>query len=355
MTAPPPLRVVRFDLHVNPAFDRALRAEPGIELDVQALPRTLDQVLAAIAPAHVYHVSSAKDELVQQAFVTESLLAHCPRLLAVSTYGAGYDSVDVAACTRAGVAVMNQAGANAVSVAEHALGLMLSVIHRIGESDRRLRHESGFSREDLMGRELHGKVLGLVGIGHVGTRVAALARAFGMEVIATDPYVPAGEIARRGARGVTLEQLLAASDVVSLHCPRDASTLRMMDAAAFARMKKGAIFVSTARGGIHDEAALAEALARGHLSGAGLDVWEKEPPPHDHPLFGIPNVVATFHTAGVTHEARLNIAVMGAAQIVALRRGERPPRLVNAEAWPRFRERFEAEFAPLNDIAGGRP
>jgi D-3-phosphoglycerate dehydrogenase / 2-oxoglutarate reductase len=342
-----PLRVVRFDLHVNPAFDERLRAEPGIELRVHALPRTLDAVLAAIAPAHVYHVSSAKDELVQQAFVTRELIAHCPELLAVSTYGAGYDSVDVPACTRAGIAVMNQAGANAISVAEHAVGLMLSVIHRIGESDRRLRAEAGLKREGLMGRELHGKVLGLVGIGHVGTRVATLAGVLGMQVLAVDPFLSEEEIGGRGATATSLEDLLARSDVVSLHCPRDSTTLGMMDAAAFARMKRGAIFVTTARGGIHDEAALAAAIASGRLAGAGLDVWDREPPPLDHPLLALPNVVATFHTAGVTHEARLNVAVMGAEQIVRLARGERPPRLVNPEAWPAFRERFDSRAPAL--------
>lgn len=340
----PALRVVRFDLHVNPAFDQRLRSEPGMELEVHPLPRALEEVLAVVGGAHVYHVSSARDELMQQAFVTEGLLARCPRLLAVSTFGAGYDSVDVEACTRAGVAVMNQAGANAVSVAEHAIGLMLSVIHRLGESDRRLRTETGLSREGLMGRELHGKVLGLVGIGHVGTRVALLARAFGMRVLATDPLVSPEEIANRGATPAPLDQLLRESDVVSLHCPRDRTTLGMLDAAAFARMKQGAIFVSTARGGIHDEAALAAALESGHLAGAGLDVWEREPPPLGHPLLAQANVVATFHTAGVTREARLNIAVWGADQIVAVARGERPPRLVNAAAWPLFRERFTAVF-----------
>src|SRR5690606_25326626 len=155
-------------------------------------------------------------------------------------------------------------------------------------------------------------------IGEVGKRVAALARAFGMQVLATDPFVTPEEVARRGARSVPFERLLAESDFVSLHCPRDAGTLGMMDAAALARMKKGAIFITTARGGIHDEAALAEALRSGHLAGAGLDVWDREPPPPDHPLLAMDNVYATFHTAGVTHEARHNVAAMAARQIAGL-------------------------------------
>src|SRR6478672_2368734 len=210
---------------------------------------------------------------------------------------------------------------------------MLGLSRRMTESDRRMRRETGFSREDVMGHEISGKTIGLVGIGHIGTRVAALAKAFGMQVLATDPLLSAEDIARRGARPVPLQQLLAESDFVSLHCPRDASTLKLVNAAAFARMKKGAIFISTARGGIHDEAALVEALRSGHLAGAGLDVWDQEPPPLDHPLLAMDNVFATFHTAGVTHECRRDVAAMSAEQIALVLQGGRPPRLVNPEVW----------------------
>ena len=132
------------------------------------------------------------------------------------------------------------------------------------------------------------------------------------------------------------------SDFVTLHCPRNKDTMNMMDAEAFARMKNGAIFVSTARGGIHNEAALLRALGSGHLHGAGLDVWDLEPPPLDHPLLELRNVVATFHTAGVTHEARRNMALFAAEQIVGILKGGRPPRLINPEAWPTYVTRFEA-------------
>jgi D-3-phosphoglycerate dehydrogenase len=169
--------------------------------------------------------------------------------------------------------------------------------------------------------------------------VAALAKAFGMDVIATDPLLPADEITRRGARAVSLDQLLAGADVVSLHCPRDSSTLKMIDAAAFARMKRGALFITTARGGIHDEQALVEALRSGHLAGAGLDVWDREPPPLDHPLLAMDTVFATFHTAGVTHEARSNVATIAAEQILRVLAGGKPPRLVNPEVWPAFEKR----------------
>lgn len=122
-------------------------------------------------------------------------------------------------------------------------------------------------------------------------------------------------------------------------CPRDQSTLKMMNAETFGRMKTGAIFITTARGGIHDEAALVQALTSGHLAGAGIDVWDQEPPPLDHPLLAMDNVFATFHVAGVTHEGRRNVATISAEQIVGLLAGERPPRLINPEVWPEFEKR----------------
>jgi D-3-phosphoglycerate dehydrogenase / 2-oxoglutarate reductase len=335
-------RVGRFDYWIDAAFDDRLRREPDVEIVVSAMPGSEDGVVKALEGAHVYHVSAAKDELPSHGFVTAGLLSRCPDLVCVSSTGAGYDPIDVAACTEAGVAVVNQAGGNAVSVAEHALGLLLSVSRRIGESDRRLRAERGFSREDLMGREIAGKVIGLVGIGHVGTRTAALAHAFGLRVLAYDPYLTEEEIARRGAESVPFDELLSRSDFVSLHCPRDRTTMRMIDAAAFARMKAGALFITTARGGIHDEGALLDALASGHLGGAGIDVWDREPPPLDHPLLARHDVVATFHTAGVTREARRNMAAIAAEQIVGVLKGGRPPRLVNPEVWPAYAARFES-------------
>ena len=336
-----PKIVVRFDFPYDPAMAERFAREADIELRTCAREGADDSAWAALNEAHVYVISSAKDELPRRWFATSELLQRCPRLLCVSTSGAGYDTVDVDACSKAGIIVVNQAGINAPAVAEHTLGMMLALSKRLAESDRRLRRERGFSREDLKGRDIFEKTLGLVGIGHVGTRVAHLAKAFGMIVLAYDPYVSAEEIARRGARSVTLAELLAQSDFVSTHCPRTAETLGMIDARAFARMKKGALFVNTARGGIHDEAALFDALQSGHLSGAGLDVWEKEPPPLQHPLLTLENVIATFHTAGVTVETRRKIAREAAEQVIGLLKGGRPPRLVNPDAWPAYRARRE--------------
>ncbi|MGC3985122.1 MAG: hydroxyacid dehydrogenase [Pseudorhodoferax sp.] len=337
-------RVVRFDFWLDPAFDRIVSAAPGIALRTCRREGADADAWDALASAQVLQTTAAKDELPRQWLVGEALLARCPQLLAVSTSGSGYDTVDVAACTQAGVLVLNQAGGNADSVAEMAIGLMLSVLRRIPASDRLLHGPArGFSREDLMGHELRGRTLGVVGVGEAGRRVAALGRAFGMQVLGVDPALDTAQMAARGAEAVALDELLRRADIVSLHCPRDAGTLGLMDASAFAAMRPGSIFVSTARGGIHDEAALHAALASGHLAGAGLDVWDQEPPPADHPLLQLPGVVATFHTAGVTHEARRNNATLAATQIVQLLSdGQRPARLVNPEVWPRASARIAA-------------
>lgn len=335
-------RVARLDLWVDPVFDAYIGSVPNLELSV--LPaRGNDAFTAAeLGSAHAYHVSAAKDEVPAHWRVDDSLLAQCPHLLCVSSGGAGYDTVDVAACTRAGVAVVNQAGANAASVAEMTFALLLSLVKRLDESGGALRAGTAKSREALMGREIEGRVLGLVGIGEIGQRVARIATGFGLRVLACDPMLESEEIRRRGAEPVELDALIAQSDVVSLHCPLDASTRGLFGTAAFAAMKPGALFISTARGGIHDEVALLAALETGHLAGAGLDVWSTEPPSPDDGLLRRPDVVVSFHTGGVSHEGRRKVAQSSASQIADMLAGRRPQRLLNPEVWPRYLERLRA-------------
>lgn len=344
MTRDTTKHVLRFRKWIDPIFDETLSAHGNIRQDVFAYDDPRDEIMKRLAAAHVWLVSAAKDEVPPQWCATEDLITQAPNLLCVSSTGAGYDTIDVDACTRAGVLAVNQAGGNAVSVAELTLGLLLAVTRRIAQSDRWLRSHRGYKREDLMGHEIAGQTIGIVGIGEVGRRVAALARAFGMRVVATDPLLTREEIERRGATPVSLDELISVSDVVSLHCPRLKSTLNMFAAPQYARMKRGAVFISTARGGIHDEAALHDALQSGHLAGAGLDVWHIEPPPLESPLLQHELVVSTYHTAGVTHEARRNIAHVAADQIVTVLDGQRPPRLLNPEVWEAYCGRFERLF-----------
>ena len=343
------VRVVRLDTPLDaPSFDNLVRADERVSLQVAPLTGDGGAAWQALEAANVYHIASAKDDIPRHFYAEDALLLRCPQLLAVSAYGAGFDTVDAAACTRAGVAVVNQSGSNSGAVAEHTLGMMLALCKRIPESDRRLRRGEHFARAEMMGFDLMGRTLGIVGIGHAGGRVAQLARAFGMAVLATDPLLPPQEVSHRGAEAVPLPELLERSDIVSLHCPLDAGTRGMFGAAQFAAMKKGALFITTARGNIHDEAALEGALRSGHLGGAGLDVWSIEPPPQTHPLLSLDNVVATHHTAGVTIDSRRQMATMGATQILELAHGRRPPRLVNPQVWPAYCARFER-------ILGRRP
>ncbi|WP_312429280.1 NAD(P)-dependent oxidoreductase [Achromobacter sp.] len=335
----PQLRVARLDLWIDPVFDETIARDAT--LDLRVLPAGGDaETAAGLAGAHAYHVSAAKDEVPARWQVSADLLAHCPQLLCVSSGGAGYDTVDVAACTRAGVAVVNQAGANAASVAEMTFALLLSLVKRLGESEAALRAGTAVSREALMGHEIEGRVIGIVGIGEIGRRVARIATGFGLKVIAYDPLLTDAQIAERGAAPVSFDALLEQADIVSLHCPLNTVTRGMVDAAALRRMKRGALFVSTARGGIHDEDALLAALESGHIAGAGLDVWQVEPPPPRSGLLQRPDVAAAFHTGGVTHEGRRKVAQGSATQILDMLAGRKPARLLNPEVWPRFLARL---------------
>lgn len=331
--------VARFEAWINPIFDKIINERSDTKLEVIDFNDSEESVWAKLKTVDVLHLRPTLDEIPPKWRVSKELLAKCPNLMCVSSTGAGYDTIDVEACTKAGVAVVGQMGINATSVAEMAIGLMLSVSRRITESDRVLKNRRGFSREELMGHDLCGRVLGIVGLGYAGSATAKLANAFGMKVIAFDPYLTFEEITSRGATSVDWEQLLKESDIISLHCPRDNSTRNMFNAEAFSKMKKGAQFVTTARGGIHDESALYQALIDEHLSGAGLDVWEEEPPALDHPLLSLPNVVATYHTAGVSHEGRYNVASQGALQIREILDGNKPSRLINPEVWEEFLKR----------------
>lgn len=325
------------------SFEETLAAADGV--DVVRLPESVSvaDATSALASCDGYYVKASRDELPRELHVTEAFLSAMPKLTVVASYGAGYDTVDADACTRAGIAVVNQAGGNAEAVAQHALGMMLTLLKRMPEADRATRRGKVESRSALMGRELSGRTVGLIGLGHVGARVASLLNvAFGCEVLTFDPFVSADECKARGARKVELDELLRFSDIVSVHCPLNAQTRQMFDAPAYAAMREGALFLSTARGSIHDEGALHDALASGHLAGAGLDVWEVEPPPGDHPLLSLDNVVLTPHTAGVTHESRERVARMAAEAFIAAAKGKLPPRVVNPDAVDAVAKRLRA-------------
>ena len=323
-------------------YPRVIATRGDVVLDRLEKSTTLEQALPVLNTAHVYQVSSARSDLPAHFMVDKMLIERSPKLLLVSASGAGYDPVDVEACTERGVLVVNQSGANREAVAEHVVGMMLCLSKRIVETDRLMRRQNGIDRNKFLGNDVIGKTVGIIGLGNVGTRVSELCRGlFSMRVLAYDPYVSSDTMKQSGAEKVELAALLQGADYVSVNCPLTKETEGMLGAAQFGLMKPAAYFITTARGLIHDEAALLVALRDKRLAGAGLDVWSKEPPPADHPLLQLDNVVASPHTAGVTQEARANIGRIAAENVLAALDGKRPERILNAEAWPLYQKRFE--------------
>ncbi len=339
--APNAKRVFYVKYLSSPLFVEILAQRPDVQLDRLENDSPADMVTPILTQAHVYQIGASRQVIAPHFQVTDALLAKTPNLVAVSSNGAGYDTVDVDACTAQGIAVVNQSGGNREAVAEHALAMMLTLSKRIIEADRHLRSGKAHERNAFTGRELLNKTVGVLGIGNVGGRLAELCRGlFNMRVLAYDPFMTAEQVKARGGEKVELDELLAQADFVSVHCPLTKASRKMMGAAQFARMKPEAYFVTTARGFIHDETALADALDKKLIAGAGLDVWEDEPPPSEHPLMRFDNVLVSPHTAGGTVEARENMSRFAAEQVLEILDGKKPPRLVNPEVWPAYRERF---------------
>ena len=333
-------RLVYFERFFHPVAEQVLQAEDDIELVKLHFATPDAENWPEMERACGYHVS-ARTELREPWFGTAALLARCPDMLALASTGAGYDVIDVDAANAAGVLVVNQSGTNSEGVAEHAIGLILALSKKIGLTNRALLRGGAEDRYALMGNDILGKTVGIVGLGNIGTKTAKFCSVFDMEVIAYDPYLTEAQIAARGARKVEFDELLARSDFISVHCPRNKETIDLFDAAAFARMKPSAYFINTARGLIHNEVDLLAALRAQKIAGAGLDVFDVEPPPADHPLLQLENVVATPHTAGGTYESTMNMSRESARQWIDIFRGRVPPRLVNPEVWPLYSERFE--------------
>jgi D-3-phosphoglycerate dehydrogenase len=242
-----------------------------------------------------------------------------PAMEVVARIGVGYDAVEVPALTARQVPLMVAGTANSTSVAEHAFHLMMTLAKRGTALDAMVRKGAWGDRHAGLPMELAGKTVLIVGFGRIGTRSARRCLGFDMHVQIYDPYVPAEKIASAGCERVTdLDAALPHADFVSIHCPKNPETIGMFNAARFARMRRGAFIVNTARGGIIDEPALQAALASGHLAGAGLDVFETEPTPVNNALLALDTVVASPHMAGVTTESVAGMAVVTAENILSV-------------------------------------
>jgi D-3-phosphoglycerate dehydrogenase / 2-oxoglutarate reductase len=262
------------------------------------------------------HLAEADALLVRSAVqVTAAVLEKAPRLRVIGRAGVGVDNVDLDAATAAGVLVMNTPGGNAISVAEHTLALMLAMARHISQADSSTR-AGKWEKKKLMGNELRGKTLGIVGLGSIGREVVKRAQAFEMRIVAHDPYVTSKIAQDLGVDLVELGRLYAVSDYISLHVAATPETQGMLSREAFARMKDGVRIVNCARGELVDEAALQEAIASGKVAGAALDVFSAEPVPPGSALFSSPAVLATPHIGGSTEEAQEIVGVRIAEQVV---------------------------------------
>ncbi|HYM05012.1 MAG TPA: phosphoglycerate dehydrogenase [Terriglobales bacterium] len=271
---------------------------------------TPDQVEGKLAA----HLQTADALIVRSAVqVDADLLEHARKLRVIGRAGVGVDNIDLDAATRKGIAVMNTPGANAIAVAEHALALMLAMARHIGRANE-LMHAGKWEKKSLQGTELRGKTLGIVGLGRIGMEVARRARAFGMEIIAHDPFVSAAVAKEQRIRLAKLEEVYAAADYLTLHVGLTPQTAGMINADSVKRMKRGVRLVNCARGELVDEAALAQAVRQGLVAGAALDVFTDEPL-RNSPLTALENVILTPHIAGSTNEAQEAVGYQIAMQV----------------------------------------
>lgn len=256
--------------------------------------------------------------------VDVGILDAAPRLRVVGRVGVGLDRIDVAAAQARDVVVSWAPGTNATSVAEYVLGAIVALARRFCPATLHVA-DGSWDRQAFMGREVSGATLGLVGLGDIGARVARRARALGMRIVASDPAVheSSPQVQEFEVELLSFEALLERSDVVSLHVPLLATTRDLIDAAALARVKPGALLVNTARGELVDEHALAAALRDGRVGGAALDVRRSEPPGADDPLSGCPNLILTPHVAGVTHEANARASAHAVDEVLRVLSGVR--------------------------------
>ncbi|WP_297498971.1 hydroxyacid dehydrogenase [Thermococcus sp.] len=252
--------------------------------------------------------------------VTRRVIKSAPRLKVIARAGVGLDNIDLDAAKERGIKVVNSPGASSRSVAELAFGLLFAVARKIAFADRKMR-EGIWAKKQAMGVELEGKTIGVVGFGRIGYQVAKIANAFGMKVLLYDPYPKEERAKEVGGSFASLEDLLRESDVVTLHVPLVEATYHMINEERLKLMKPTAILINAARGAVVDTKALVKALQEGWIAGAGLDVYEEEPLPKDHPLTKLDNVVLTPHIGASTVEAQMRAGVQVAEQIVEILKG----------------------------------
>jgi D-3-phosphoglycerate dehydrogenase / 2-oxoglutarate reductase len=304
---------------INDAGLERLRGDGRFEV-VEHADRAPDRIAAA---------ADAEAIVVKMTAIDEDLLAAAPALKLVARHGLGYDTVDVAALTRRRIPLALTGDVNSGAVAEHTLALILALAKRLCPYDAAVRRGDFAVRDSYSAFELQGRTILLIGYGRIGRKVGRLARAFGMQVLVRDPFVAADQINDDEATLVDdLQHGLATADVVSIHAPRAPDGSYILDASSFDAIKPGATVINVARGGLLDEAALLRALDDGRVSGAGLDVFEREPPPSDDPLLCHPKVLLSPHCAAYTRESSSLMALACAENVIGFFDGHLDPSLV---------------------------
>ncbi len=310
-------------------------------LEVETVPTLAEaELVARLRGLHGLIVRSATR-------VTRAVVEAGPDLVVIGRAGAGVDNIDVDAATERGVIVMNTPGGNTIAVAEHTIGLLLALARNLPQAHGALK-AGRWEKSRYAGVEVYNKVLGVVGLGRIGSEVARRALGLSLKVIAYDPYLPREAAERLGVESVELDDLFQRSDFISIHTPLSKDTRNFIDEAQFARMKAGVRIINCARGGVVNEAALAAAIRAGRVGGAALDVFEQEPLPAGHPLLGLDQVIVTPHLAASTEEAQSTVALAIAEQVAAaLLRGM----VLNAVNMPSADAETLRELAPYFTLA----
>lgn len=300
--------------------------------------RVVEEFGAVLVPCQC----KSEDELISQAaeadallnqyaLLTSRVIAALKRCKVIVRYGIGVDTIDIPAASRAGILVSNVPLYGIHEVSDHVIGLLFAGIRKILIMDSMVKSGIWDCNRGRPICRISGQTLGLVGFGNIPRMVAQKMRPWKLGMLAYDPYVPDDVFASHGVTKASLEELLARSDYITSHLPLTPETHHFFDYKTFLRMKAGAFFINTARGPVVDEQGLYQALSEGHLSGAALDVMEKEPPEADHPLFKLPNVIITPHIAWYSEQSAVDLQRMAAEEVVRVLRGDRPLSCLNPE------------------------
>jgi D-3-phosphoglycerate dehydrogenase len=284
-----------------------LEQHPNIEVDLRPGLKP-PELLEAIKDADALAIRSGTK-------VTADLINAAPRLKVIGRAGSGLDNVDIPAASKKGIVVMNTPGGNTITTAEHAISLLLALARNIPQAAQSMR-EGKWEKKKFQGTEIFNKTLGVIGFGRVGSVVADRALGLKMRVLSYDPFITKDSAAGSGVELVSLDELLARSDFITIHTPKTKDTVKLLKREAFRKMKPGVRIINCARGGLIDESHLVEALKEGKVAGVALDVFDPEPPPSDWPLWQFPNVISTPHLGASTEEAQANVAVAICEQIL---------------------------------------